>query len=139
MKKLMIAALLAVGLTSAFAQSAGPVTGEKAGAAQGKAGKSGPKMAKLTQELYAKLNLTVDQKKKIEDLDKSHAEKVKAARKENKGDKEGWKEKNKTFREEHEKALNAILTPDQQKQYKELRKDLMKKLRKERVEKKTTP
>ncbi|RYG42681.1 hypothetical protein EON79_18405 [bacterium] len=138
MKKILIAAMLTVGLTSAFAQQAGPSggqTGKQTGVVKG----DKKRMAELTAEIYAKLNLTAEQKKKIEDMDKAHAAKVKEARKAGKDDKEGWREKNKALREEHEKGLNAILTTDQQKQYKELRKEAMKKMRKERGVKKETP
>ncbi|CAN5640564.1 hypothetical protein BH11ARM2_BH11ARM2_25230 [soil metagenome] len=131
-KNLAIAAFLALGLTGAFAQQAGP--GIQGGSGTPSVGHGDRKAA--MQAAMKQLNLTADQQKKIEDLEKSHRDKMKAARKANKGDKTAWGEKAKALRKEHEDALKTILNKDQQKKFKELRKDIAKKYRGDHGDKK---
>lgn len=119
---------LALSLSAiSLAQEAGPV----GGAPKATKRASGPlaRATKLNHEVLAQLNLTDDQKAKVKDLDTKANEDLKKAAADAKvsGDKLAAKEKAKTILKDYRKDLVAILTPDQQKQYKQLYKEAVEK------------
>ncbi|MBS1716275.1 MAG: Spy/CpxP family protein refolding chaperone [Armatimonadetes bacterium] len=125
MKRLLILSLLAVSTASLLAQAPGP----KAGApGQGGAGGHGEKMNRMGQmekEILSKLNLTADQKKQIAALQKQlkpKREALMAQMKDAKGDRtkmQALRPQFQALRKEHEEGLMKILTPAQQKQFKD--------------------
>ncbi|MBS1705066.1 MAG: hypothetical protein JST40_04270 [Armatimonadetes bacterium] len=131
LKLVSVAALAAMVIGSSFAQTPpGPRGGGK-GPANGQQGGQrmrGGGMMKMQQEIFAKLNLTADQKKKIEALNKKTGDAMRAL--ENKKPEERRTAMQK-IREDHQNALMKILTPKQQQEYKKLMKEQMEKFRKE--------
>src|SRR5688500_12930016 len=125
LKVVTIGGLAMALVAGAFAQGAGPAGGlkqDKAG--KGQAGKGqGPRgmgmmRGKRMQEFYAKLNLTPAQKTKIEALQKSTGDKMKALREKGgaqPGDRKAMMEKFKPIMDAHQKAMKDILTPEQAK------------------------
>ncbi|MEZ0327814.1 MAG: hypothetical protein ACAH95_18110 [Fimbriimonas sp.] len=140
MKKListLIIAGAAFGLVSAsFAQTAGPKQG-----GPGQRGPGGPgggrmaRMGKMQEEVLAKLNLTADQKKKIEAHNKKMGEKMKtmfeSAQKNPGADRTEMRKKFMAMREEGDKGMKAILTAEQWKKFETLRKEAREKARKQ--------
>ena len=136
MKTLLIAsfAVAALGFSSsAFAQAAGPVGGAPkttfAGKGGGHMGKK--EREKINEEILAKLNLTPDQKSKIEAHRKAEMEQLLALRKAGKGAKgagpsEETKEKMKAIRKENKAFMKETLTKDQLKELARLRREAMK-------------
>jgi hypothetical protein len=141
MKKLITTFIVAgavLGLSAvSFSQQAG-ANGQgtnRKGQKQRQGGRMG-RMGKMQQELLAKLNLSDDQKQKVEAQNKKVAEQLKALVAENKdGDRSKLMEKFKSLREENDKALQGILTADQWKKFEVSRKELRKKMRKEQGQK----
>ena len=135
MKKLITIiaiAMLTVGLGAiASAQDAGPQGGQ----IQVKAGHKGmgglKLMEKFQQEVLPGLKLTHDQYNKIEDLNKSTEEKIKAMRKADKGstDKTANMDARKELMKTYNDSMKSILTPDQFKAYHEQMKAKMKEYR----------
>ena len=128
MKKIILLSLAAAALgisSSAFAQTAGPKG--LAPASQGEKGKLGRKeMEKINEEILAKLDLTDDQKAKLEAHKKENAGKMKELRKGAKGgDKEATKEKVKAFRKENQEFMKNLLTKDQMRKMQQLRREAM--------------
>ncbi len=137
--KLIVVACAMGALTFAMAQDPGP--GRKAGGPQGGGRPGGERrmgmMGGRQQAVLEKLNLTADQKKKIEALRKKQAEEMRGAFAKNRpepGQKPdpAMREKMKAARDKYEKELMAILTPDQQKKFKALMKEEMEKMRTQR-------
>lgn len=111
-----------------FAQGAGP-KGGGVGQQKGQEGR-GFKRGKMNQEFMAKLNLTPDQKKKIDALQKSTQEKMKALMGNGgavKGDRTAMREKFKPIMDAHKKAMKEILTPEQEKKLEAMRKEMRSK------------
>ncbi len=138
MKKIFLFTLIAsaLGLAgSAMAQAAGPAGGVPQDPAIGKAGKQGREaMAKMNEEILAKLNLTDDQKAKLKAHREEMETKLKELRKGAKGAKgtppsEELKEKLKTLRKENEQFMKQTLTKDQMREFQKLRREKMKEMR----------
>jgi len=129
-----------------FAQGAGPQGGApgvgqqggRRGGGQGMGGMrrmGGARMAQRNKELFAKLNLTADQKKKIEALQKKHQEKMRATFTQAGGpsaDRQALMEKFREMQKGYRAELMKILTPAQEKQYSAAVKEMREKMRKER-------
>ena len=146
--KRLITIALAVALGSAmlFAQSAGP----KAGGRPPQDGKPGEhrfgggmmmrgKLKEIETKVFAKLNLTAQQKSAIKALDEKTAKSVAALRPTPKaGEKpsrptEAQMEKMRAITKSRHDGLMKILNTNQQKQYKTLMEAEMKRLREERM------
>ena len=128
MKKILLASILVAALgvsSSAVAQTAGPKG--LVPASQDKKGKMNRKeMQKLNEEILAKLDLTDEQKSKLDAHQKEIAGKMKDLRKEAKGgDKEAVKEKMKAFRKENQSFMKNLLTKDQMRKMQKLRREAM--------------
>ena len=136
MKNLLIAALAVAALgasSSAFAQIAGPVGGAPKSSVGGNGGaRVGLKeRERINEEILAKLNLTPEQKAKIEAHRKAEMEQLLALRKAGKTTKgaglsEETKEKMKALRKENKAFMKEILTKDQMKELARLRREAMK-------------
>lgn len=135
-KMLAATAILGVFAAASVAQEAGPQGGApvagKGGRQGGGMGMGMRMMREHQEEMMKALKLTPEQKKKVEALQKKTMEDMMALRKESKGDRQVMREKAMKMRGEHNKALMAILTPAQQKIYKEKSKEFMEKMKKER-------
>jgi|GEM_PF-3378010 len=135
MNKILISALAAVAVfavtATTVAQDAGPKQG--GGAKQGQAGRGAGQAGrgKWMQDLLKQLNLTEDQKKKLADLQKGNAEKMKKMREEMKGNPGAGREKMMAMRKENDDAMKKILNKDQWAKFEKLRKEAMDKARKE--------
>lgn len=146
MKKLTFVLVAAFAVTSfAFSQAAGPKTGSgstQKGSVQGKPGQGGMRRGggmfgnpKMFEEVAKKLNLTADQKTKLQKVQKDFQAKMEAMRPKNAKNGERPKltdDQRKKFMatfEDYQKKVNAILTPAQQKKLKEIREEAMKKFR----------
>lgn len=141
MKKIwitMIAIVAAASLTTgALAQGAGPKNGAP-GVGQGKGqGKGQPGqgerrmgggMRKMQEEIIAKLNLSKEQKAKVEALRKKQQAEFEKIRQ---GGERPDREKMKAMMEKNNKDFMAILTPQQQAQYKKLMEEARAKWQKE--------
>jgi Spy/CpxP family protein refolding chaperone len=122
-----------------FAQGAGPAGGApKPGLGQGKgqgAPGQGPRggagmMRRGQDEMFAKLNLTADQKKKVEALNKALQDKVQGMFQKNKnGDRSAMREQMKPIMEKYQKDLKAILTKAQWDQLEKMRQERREKMR----------
>ena len=126
MKKILLVSLAVAALgisSSALAQTAGPKG--LAPVSQGKKEKlSRKEMEKINEEIMAKLDLTADQKAKLEAHKKESADKLKDLRKEGKGgDKAAAKEKMKAFRKENQTFMKTLLTKEQMRKMQMLRKE----------------
>jgi Spy/CpxP family protein refolding chaperone len=132
MNKILISALAAVAVfavtATTLAQDAGPKQGPGKGQ-QGRGAQAG--RGKWMQDVLKQLNLTDDQKKKLADLQKGNAEKMKKMREEMKGNPGAGREKMMAMRKENEDAMKKILSKDQWAKYEKLRKEAMDKARKE--------
>lgn len=71
-------------------------------------------------EALSKLNLTADQKSKVEALVKARSENVKAFRQAHKGDRVANRENAKAAQKTFMDGLKGVLTPDQMKQLQEM-------------------
>jgi hypothetical protein len=156
MKKLITTFIVAgavLGLSAVtFGQAAGAKQGgakqggAKQGAKQGGARQGGVRaggqganrmgrMAKMQEELLAKLKLNADQKKKVEAHDKKMAAKMKAMfdemQKKPNSDRSAMRAKFTALREEGDKGMKAILTADQWTKFEVARKEAREKMRKE--------
>ena len=80
-------------------------------------GRRGPNIEMLAE----KLGLTAEQKEKIAPILKQQEEQMQAIRKDDSLSREQKMEKAKTVREDGQKAIEALLTPDQVKKFAELR------------------
>ena len=126
MRKIILFTLAAAALgvsSSALAQTAGPKG--LVPASQGKKPKMDRKeMAKLNEEILAKLDLTDEQKSKLEAHKTENEGKMKALRKEAKsGDKEATKEKMKALRKENQAFMKNLLTKEQMRKMQKLRRE----------------
>ena len=132
--KLVAIATLALSIGAiATAQDAGPQGGQiqskKHGAHMG-----GLKLIeKFQKEVLAGLNLTSDQQKKIDDLNKATADKIKDLRKSSKDstDKKALADQRKDLMKSYNESMRSILTPDQFKTYHEQMKAKMQEYRDE--------
>jgi Spy/CpxP family protein refolding chaperone len=92
------------------------------------------RMQEVNKKVMDQLNLTADQKKKVDELQKKTQTKMEGLRKEFKpgGDNAGLRDKFMAINQEHRKALMAILNADQKKKYETLMKAEMEKFRQNR-------
>lgn len=100
----LLCATLAIGLVPVL--KAQPAEGQRG---PGGPGGRGPNIEMLAQQL----NLTADQKTKLEPVLKSQQEKMQALRKDESLSREDRQAKNKAIREEANAAIKAVLTPEQ--------------------------
>jgi len=124
---------LAALATSAFAQGAGPKGGFGGRGGQGgPGGMPGGRMAKMQGEILAKLNLSADQKKKIDALNAKRQEEMKkmfGGGPPAEGDRDKMREKMRESQKAYRKELDKILKPDQAKKYDALLKEARDKMR----------
>jgi Spy/CpxP family protein refolding chaperone len=117
-----------------FAQDAGPQGGRIQNKSDRKPGAGVRLMVKFQKDVLDGLNLSDDQKKKIDDLNKSIADQVKAIQDSNKGT-EGNKNigaQRRKVMQDYSKNLQDILTPDQWRSYREQMLTKMKEARERR-------
>jgi Spy/CpxP family protein refolding chaperone len=129
---------LAALATSAFAQGAGPKGGGPGfggpggpGGQRG-GGMMGGRMAKMQEGVLAKLNLTPDQKKKVDALNvkrQAEMEKMFKGGPPAEGDRDKMREKMRESQKAYRKDLDKILKPEQSKKYDELMKAEREKMR----------
>jgi Spy/CpxP family protein refolding chaperone len=145
MKKLLltfaIAASLCVAATS-FGQTAGPAGGPPQGGRPGQGGRGQgggmggmQRFQQIRAEIFAKLNLTADQKKKVKTLDDANAAKMKtmmADAQKPGADRQKMMDAFKASREDYNKSLAKILSKDQMKKYEALVKEAREKFRAQR-------
>ena len=81
-----------------------------------------PNIKQRVERLSTELNLTDDQKTKVTALFEKEAKDMRALRDETDG--ATRREKMRTIRQEQDKELKAILTPDQQEKWKQLREQM---------------
>lgn len=90
------------------------------------------RMQQMRDEIFAKLNLTADQKKKVKALDEAQAAKAKVmiAELQKPGvDRTKAMDKFKALRDDYQKGLGKILSKDQMKKYEALAKEARDKFR----------
>lgn len=127
MKKFIVAIIATAALVApVLAQDAGP-KGFKPGERQEGKGRRMMGMRKMQQEMLAKLNLTPQQKQKVEALQKQTQEKMKALMT-SAGDQQAKMEKMRQIRTDSRKQMEAILTPAQKAQLKKLMEEARKKM-----------
>lgn len=103
-----------------FAQTPGPKGNKQGFQGKGQDGKGfGGRMRGMNKELLGKLNLSADQQKKVEALEKSTQSKVQAIMNTD-GDRESKMKKMREVMQGHRDELNKILTKPQQEQLKKL-------------------
>lgn len=133
---LIAIATMALGLGAvSLAQDAGPRAGQLQGKQKGRHGGGGARLMKVQKEILAKLNLTADQKRKVEELDKKTQADVKELMDSGKQDRQQMKQ----IMEEHRAGMAKILTPEQNRRFREMMLDAMKKMKEEREKRKGTP
>lgn len=118
--------------TSAFAQQAGPRGGggKPEGGREGRQG-GGMRMMKIEDEIFAKLNLTAQQKTQINKLREDRRKAVEGLRAKNL-QREQIRPEMQKITTNYREGLKKILNPAQEKQYQELWKAAVEKMRKER-------
>lgn len=113
--------LLSLFLTAALAAvpalQAQPAEGKNAAHERGPGGGRGQNLERLSEEL----GLTADQKAKLGPIMKGQMEQMQALRKDESLSQEQRREKGRALREENQKAIAAILTPEQAKKFAEMR------------------
>ena len=145
---LFIIGVMASGLiATSAAQGAGPAGGAPGAGHEGRAPGKGPgggmrMMGKMSDEILAKLNLTKEQKAKIEALKKKNQAKMDELRKGfqqggkgtpgNDGDRKAGMEKMRAAMKAQHEDLMKILTPAQQAQFEKEVKAMREKMMKER-------
>lgn len=134
MKKIaftLIVAVAAFGVTSsAFAQDAGP----RSGAPHAGHGQGQKKMHEAMKRVLSQLDLSADQKDKIQDLQEKGKAKVQELREKAKtGDKDKAREEYRAFQKENRESIQKILTREQQEKFKTLMKAEIDKMRKDRA------
>ncbi len=147
---LAVSTLMVGASVSANAQGAGPGNGRQKPPAAGPGGQGGPggkpgeargqgrgRMMQMSKDILEKLNLTKEQKSKIEALNaktKAAMEKLRGqAGKggEKGGNREGMREKMMEIMKNHREEMMKILTPKQKAEFEKLMKEAMEKWRKE--------
>lgn len=130
MKKVLTivaAGVLTLGLVgAAAAQNAGAKGGKATGGAQGGRVRGGMRMG---QDIMAKLNLTPDQKKKVDALQKKTGDEMKKVMGDGKGDRRQMRDKVRPIMESYRKSLMDILTPEQEAKFKKLMEEARAKFR----------
>lgn len=86
---------------------------------------------KLTEKMKTGLNLTDDQYSKVYDLNVKNITSMQDLRKEP-GSKENKKQSFKNLRDEHQKELATVLTPEQMTKYMEMKKEMKKEMKNKR-------
>lgn len=128
----LIIAAAALGLSgAAIAQDAGPKGGAPKQGNQG--GNRGPRMnwkrmQEIQKEILAQLNLTADQKKKVEALNKKTADALMALR-EKQGDRQAMRAEMRKINDAHRDEFKSILTKEQHQKYRQLMQQKLKELR----------
>lgn len=134
-------ATMALGLgVGAYAQDAGPQGGQlKQGQGQRKGGGMQKARGKIQQDILAQLNLTADQKAKIEALNKKTQETVKEKMAAADGDRQKGGQGMREVMKNHQESLMKILTKEQQVKYRELWMAKMKEMREKRGDRPGNP
>ena len=104
-------------------------------AAQGGGGMQGMQMPTPDERLAnlsSKLNLTDDQKAKIKPILEDEATKMQALHDDTSTPRMQKMQKGREIHDAHDQQINAILTPDQQAKYAEMKKEAMEKMREKR-------
>ncbi len=110
MKKLIYTiALVAMGMTASYAQKAGPGPGGR------EKGTPEQRAEKAATALQTKLNLTADQKQKVQALELERIKKNDEFRKKDDQEMKAKMEERKTFMKASKDKMDAILTPEQKK------------------------
>jgi Spy/CpxP family protein refolding chaperone len=136
MKKVMCCGLLMMGMVgaTAFAQTA-PATEQTPAAAP--AAKTPPSPDRVVALMTAKLNLTPDQQAKITPIIADRQQQMQAIRTDTSSRPMQRMKKAKAVTEESDKKINAVLTPDQQKQYAALEEQMKEQMKERREEQKS--
>jgi len=131
MKKVMCCGLLMMGMVgaTAFAQTA-PTP------AVAPATKTPPTPDRVVALMTAKLNLTPDQQAKITPIIADRQQQMQAIRADTSSRPMQRMKKAKAVTEESDKKINAVLTPDQQKQYAALEEQMKEQMKERREEQK---
>lgn len=111
---------LTVAIVAVPALKAQPAEGQNAAHERGPGGPGGgarPNLDRLAEEL----GLSADQKAKLGPIMKHQQEQMQALRKDESLSPEQRREKGRALREENQKAISAILTPEQAKKFADLR------------------
>jgi len=115
---LLTAVLAAVpALRAQSAETPAPARENGPGGPGGPGGRGGPNLQMLAEEL----GLTADQKAKLGPIMKHQQEQMQALRKDESLSQEQRREKGRALREENQKAIAAVLTPEQAKKFADLR------------------
>ncbi|MCM8814915.1 MAG: Spy/CpxP family protein refolding chaperone, partial [Candidatus Omnitrophica bacterium] len=88
--------------------------------------------------LYSRLDLTDEQKAKIQEIQKSRHEQISAIKQDETLSKEQKREKIKAIMESTQKQMDEVLTPEQKKKIEELRAEMLEKWKKRQQENKPT-
>jgi len=111
---------LTLAIAAVPALKAQPAEGQNAAHERGPGGPGGGRGQNL-ERLAEELGLTADQKAKLAPLMKGQMEQMQALRKDESLSQEQRREKGRALREENQKAVAAILTPEQAKKFAEMR------------------
>jgi Spy/CpxP family protein refolding chaperone len=142
MKKITVAALVAImlvgALSSAFAQGAGPKNGGQGvgqGQKQGQQGQRGRMGRKMQEEIYAKLGLNEKQKAQIKSINEKYMKQFEAIRgPQGAGQRTPPSEENRKkmmdLFQKRNAELMAVLTPAQKTKYEALMKEMRDKMQK---------
>jgi Spy/CpxP family protein refolding chaperone len=147
MKKIVLSFLVAGIALSFSATAAAQAAGPAGGHGKKEGGKGGPggmraRQHKMQQEMFTKLNLNADQKKKVTALTEARREKMKALMEELRasgGDRQANREKFMAIQKSFHDDLMKILNPEQETKFKALRKEMMEKRREARKKNKPGP
>jgi protein CpxP len=116
----LMSLILTAALAAIPALNAQPAEGQNAAHERGPGGPGGGRAQNL-ERLAEELGLTADQKAKLGPIMKGQMEQMQALRKDESLSQEQRREKGRTLREENQKAIAAILTPEQAKKFAEMR------------------
>jgi Spy/CpxP family protein refolding chaperone len=139
MKKMMCCGLLMMGLVgaTAFAQTApAPAPAPDAAPAAAPAARTPPSPEKVVALMTAKLNLTPDQAAKITPIIADRQQQMQALRADTSSRPMQRMKKAKAVGEAADAKINAILTPDQQKQYAAMEEQMKEQMKERREEQK---
>jgi Spy/CpxP family protein refolding chaperone len=138
MKKAMCCGLLVMGMVgaTAFAQAA-PAPAPDQSATPAPAVKAPPSPDKVVAMMTAKLNLTPDQAAKITPIVADRQQQMQAIRADTSSRPMQKMKKAKAVGEAADAKINAILTPDQQKQYAAMEEQMKEQMKERREEQKS--
>lgn len=137
MKVFTMALAMGALIVGANAQAAGPKGGQGLGKGSQAKGLGGggqrnmQRMLEVRNRVFAQLNLTAEQKSKIEAIDKKHRDAMQKLMQEP-GDRQAKMPKFRELQTKHREEFQAVLTPAQRTRFQELMRAEMQKMREER-------